>query len=290
MTKVEQEAAPTRRVALTKAQSETEVGAELLSLCQTVTADDSLSEAEVASLREWLGERRGEDLPAISRLIPVVERIVAAARVARDECRELFMAIETLLPPDLRGVAKAARRTIEEREEERTRLDKELQKHVRDERARNRPIARLEFMVAGSRFDGRPATLQRFARDSDPAFLVRDAGNGRSRNATQVRIAGGHQIGFVPEEIASDLAPLLEGAHPYTAEIRKILAGGRSPIPVVVAVVYRTDSTVVDIVRPDEPLDDAQLPAATGIPAGSGLLWKAALALLAVAALIYYWT
>jgi hypothetical protein len=52
-------------------------------------------------------------------------------------------------------------------------------------------------------------------------------------------------IGFVPEDHAVDLAPLLDSGHKYIARVKKVLTGGRSPIPVAVVDVYRSDSATV---------------------------------------------
>lgn len=254
------EPAPTRRASLTKTQRESEVGAELLSLCQAVTTDGSLSDDEVLSLREWLQEHKEEDLPAIAHLMPVVERIVADGKVTPDERRELFITVETVLPPGVRGIAKNARRTVEEKERDRLRIQRALeQQRQREERERNSPIEHWDFMVAGSRYEGRPEVIDRYARVAAPVFLVRDPGNRYSTNAAEVRTASGHQIGFVPEEDAADLAPLLDAGHSYLAQIKKILTGGRHPIPVVIADVYRKDSTVSDLVQPQ-----AQVPRVAG--------------------------
>lgn len=243
--------APSRRVSLTKTQRETEIGAELLSLCQAVTSDGSFSDEEISSLREWLQEHKDEDLPAISHLVPVVEKIVADARITPDERRELFIAVETILPPDIRGIAKTARRTVEQQEEDRLRLQRQLlNERQREERERDSPIESWDFMIAGSRYEGRPALIDRYARAGAPATLVRDPNNSYSRNAIEVRTASGHQIGFVPEEDAADIAPLLDAGHPFLAHIKKILTGGRYPIPVIVAEAYRKDTRIQTLPQP----------------------------------------
>ncbi len=251
MTDAGEKPARSRRVSLTKTQRESEIGAELLSLCQAVTADGSLSDEEVSSLREWLGQHKNAELPAISHLIPVVERIVADGRVTPEERRELFVTVVTVLPADVRDIAKSARRTVEQKEKDRLRVQRELERErQREERERNFPIEHWDFMVAGSRYEGRPAVIDRYARAAAPAYLVRDPNNRYSKNAVEVRTTSGHQIGFVPEEDAADIAPLLDDGHPYLAQIKKILTGGRYPIPVIIAEVYRKDATVPSLVPP----------------------------------------
>ncbi len=278
--------APSRRISLTKIQRQSAVGAELLSLCQVVTTDGSLSDEEVSSLRGWLQEHKDEDLPAISHLTKVVETIVADGRVTAEERRELYIALEDVLPPDVRAIAKKTRRSAEEKEKDRLRLRRELEKErQRDERERNSPIEHWDFMVAGAIYEGRPALIERYAQTTAPAFLVRDRANKFSRNAVEVRTASGHQIGFVPEEDASDLAPFLDGGHPYFAQIKKILTGGRYPIPVVVADVYRKDASVPHLVDPA-----ADVPRASGAAAGGSRVNLVKVAFIVIAVLlVIYW-
>ena len=281
MTSVEEVAAPVRHVALTQAVREPELGVELLALCQSIAADGSLSATEIDALREWLAAQDDANLPALAHLVPLVEGVVARGAITRDACRVIFAAIEVLLPPEVRSIARHARRTLEQRDAEQHRLQRDSQRPLRDARARNRPVTRLDFMVAGTRNEGWPSIARRFARDGDPIFLVRDPAHRGSRNAIQVRIAGGMQLGFVPEELASEIAPLLERGHPYQAEIKKMLFGGSNPVPVVSTAIFRSDSTVVDMVQPDEPLRNSpSLPVAEP-PSTSGTLWKVLLAVVA---------
>jgi hypothetical protein len=93
---------PAARISLTRAQRASQIGAELLSLCQTVTADGSLNDEEVSSLREWLTAHVASDLPPIRFLAPIVERILADGVVNTEERRELYLAIEKVLPRDAR--------------------------------------------------------------------------------------------------------------------------------------------------------------------------------------------
>lgn len=253
MADIEKESSSSRRVALTKKQRETQVGIDLLSLCQTVTSDGSLSNDEIVSLRNWLDDNKNADLPAISHLIPVVERILTDGVVTPDEQRELFVAIEAVLPPDVRDIAKKARRSKEQIEKDRLRLKLEAEKKQqqreerREERELNKPIERWDFMIAGAKYDGHPDVIDRYANESDPAILVRDSANKHDRNAIEVHTTSGHQIGFVPREDAADIAPFLDAEHPYSARIKKILSGGKYPIPVIVVDIYRKDATVPNV-------------------------------------------
>src|SRR5262245_22775495 len=110
-----------QRVSLTKTQRNTVVGTELLALCQTMTADGSLSEAEVGELRSWLEQNREVDLPARLFLSATVERILADGMVTQEERTELYKAIESVLPIEIRRDATSRRRTAEKENRERLR-------------------------------------------------------------------------------------------------------------------------------------------------------------------------
>jgi HIRAN domain len=236
-----------RRISLTKTQLRTELGAELLCLCESVTADGKVTPEEAQALRQWLDDSVGLDLPAATYLREVVERVIADGEITREECREVYRAVEAVLPPEVRRQAVATRREVESAERGRSKADKGRALELkRQERRRNAPIGSANFMVAGCRYEGRPELIEQYANPDDPVRLRRDAGNRYSRNAVAVDLESGHQIGFVPEEYATELAPMIdEGARPV-AYITKILTGGRSPIPVVQARLYGPDSTVED--------------------------------------------
>ena len=99
-------------------------------------------------------------------------------------------------------------------------------------------------MVAGVRYEGRPAVIERYAETGAGVRLVRDRGNRHSQFAVAVHLENGKQIGFVPEFDAERLAPLLDEGAKSDAYITKILSGGRSPIPVVQARLYGADATI----------------------------------------------
>jgi hypothetical protein len=223
------------RLSLTKAQLQTAAGAELLALCQSVTEDGSLAKEEIVGIRDWLVRNRDLDLPAIQFLFETLKRILADGVVTKEERTELYKAIETVLPPEARKMAKEQRQEVEA---------------IR--RAFTMPLCSANFMVAGVFYEGRDAIIERFLQEGDPVFLIRDRGNRYSRNAIAIRLANGLQIGFAPEEDAIDLAPYLDQGHWHRAYCTKILTGGRCPIPVVKAHIHRADARVDGTVAEDQ--------------------------------------
>lgn len=239
------------RLSLTKTQLQAGAGAELLTLCQTMTEDGSLTDGEIAELREWLDTNRSSDLPAIEFLVATLERILADGKVTPVERRELYAAIATVLPPEARREAVAQRKAVEAEQKAQARQEREVQKQrEREERERSRPLGSLNFMVAGVHYEGRSEVIRDHVDEGDHVFLARDPKNKISRNAIEVRLNNGMQIGFVPEDYAPEVAPLLDQGCPHVAFVTKVLTGGRAPIPVVQAYVHRTDASVEGLVYP----------------------------------------
>jgi hypothetical protein len=243
------------RTSITKAQRQTAAASELIVLCQTMTSDGHLGDEEVIALRDWLATHRESDLPAIAFLTKTVEMILADGKVTPAERLALYEAIETVLPPDIRVSVKGARVMADRiaKNEQRMALEAE-----RKELARDFAVETWDFPVAGVMFEGRADVSRRYAREGDVTYLIRDRRNRHSRHAIEVRLTNGMQVGFVPEEHAVDIAPLLDSGYRHGATI-KILwkwEGGDIPIPIVVASIFRSDAT-----RPDALLE-SDVPAA----------------------------
>jgi HIRAN domain len=63
-----------------------------------------------------------------------------------------------------------------------------------------------------------------------PLVLRRDAGNPHDANAIAVEAAGGEQAGFVPRELAAEIAPDLDAGRPWSAVVlREQRASPRDP-------------------------------------------------------------
>jgi hypothetical protein len=55
------------------------------------------------------------------------------------------------------------------------------------------------------------------AAPGQPLVLRRDAGNEHDANAIAVELPGGEALGFVPRELAAELAPRLDAGEPWSA-------------------------------------------------------------------------
>lgn len=228
---------PPRRVSLTKLQRKTAVAIDLLDLCQAITEDGHLDETEIEALRGWLAENRGGGLPAIEFLSATVERILADGRVTPDEHRELYQAIEAVFPPDLRKAVRGTRVAVEQAERER---EWQAKRDSKLAAVAQQVQERLDFMVAGISHEGRHLVVEVHVvtRGERRVVLRREPQNPYSRNAIAIHLPNGLQIGYVPEALARDVAPILDAGYQPRARIKKVLQASRYPIPVVVADLY----------------------------------------------------
>lgn len=219
------EAKKTNRVYLTQPERNTEAGLELLQLCLTTTSDGRLEKGEIEALKQWLEVHRETNLPAIGFLSSIIERILADGIITDEETRELHIGLEKVLPIDLRKDVIEKRKQIE-----------------REKADLERPIARYDFMVAGTRYGGRVGWINAYATIEQQIILQREPTNIKSHHATRVLLFNEKFIGYVPEVDAKYLAVQLDQGKRYSAFIKKILGTESNPIPVVVVEVYEPSS------------------------------------------------
>lgn len=262
------EAGRNRRVSLTKSQRNTEIGIELISLCQSITEDGSLSDDEIRDLERWLKDNESADLPAIAFLLETLRKCLDDGKITKEERQAMHKALETVLPPDIRREAVSRRRATESEEKSQQRAIREQEKQEkRQERERNRTLGSWNFMVAGARYENRPVLIQKHVRIDETAYLKRDRLNKYSRNAIEVLTQSGVMIGFVPEDDAVDMAPLMDQGCRYEAFFTKVLSNGRTPIPVVQVYVYGANATV------EGTTTQVETPASIKSSSGGGTTW-----------------
>jgi hypothetical protein len=94
-------------------------------------------------------------------------------------------------------------------------------------------LAQAGLRIAGAAGAARfhDAVLQSdAAAPGRPVTLRRDAGNEHDANAVAVDVAGGEQLGFLPRELAAELAPELDAGRPWSAVVlREHRASPRDP-------------------------------------------------------------
>lgn len=230
-----------QRIALSKAEQETAIGIELLDLCQTITEDGRILDEEVSALRSWLEDNAHVDLPAIEALRLCVTEILADGVLRDDERLRLQKLIERVLPPDLRQYAILKRQEITQQEKaEAARQREEARQQAREQRELDRTIYSFNFLVAGVAYENRGYAVAKYAREGMTAYLIRDRANQYSAHAVEVRLRNGVQIGYVPEEVAAEIAPLLDSGSKVRASVKRLLTNTRRgyDIPVIEGQIY----------------------------------------------------
>lgn len=251
------------RLSLTAKQLETAAGIDLLALCERITSDGSITLEEGAQLREWLETNASIDMPSIRFLRGTVQRILADGQITSEELKELHLAVERVLPPHYRDVSRALR--------------KEFEKAAK---AKKRPLAQLDSMVAGITFEGRAYVVNRHARAGDRVFLVRDPNNRYSKTAIEVRLANGMSIGWVPDEKSKELAPLFDNGALHIAYIKKIWPGRKVDVPIIWAQLFAADSGVEGAVAQKDCPPKVAAPISHQLLAGSVMRNRQRLALV----------
>lgn len=261
----------TRQFALTRPQLATELGAELLSLCQSVTADGRLAPEEIAGLQQWLADAEAAELQAARFLRGVIERVLADGRITAAEYQEVYRAIEAVLPFEARQQAHTAREQAESSDPPaRTQAATTPVPVAPAGRAGSTPGVEVTFMVAGVRQDGRPALIEQRASAGLAVTLELAAAGSPSDEAIAVKLPDDTRIGFVPAVEARQIVPLLrQGAH-CSAHIVRIRSSGRSPIPVVQVRFLPAEIAAID-----------PLALAAAQPPAAAVRWGQALAVLA---------
>jgi len=224
----------TRQFALTKPQLATELGTELLSLCQSVTADGRLAPEEIAGLRQWLGDAEAAEMQAARFLRGVIERVLADGKITAEEYQEVYRAVEAVLPFEARQQAHAAREQAESSDlTARAQASAPQDADAGAAQDDPAPIVDVTFMVAGVRQEGRPALIEQQAAAGLAVTLELLAAGPRDDTVIAVQLPDGARIGFVPDAESRRFVPLLQQGSRYSAHIVRIRSSGRSPIPVV---------------------------------------------------------
>jgi len=237
----------TRQFALTKPQLATELGAELLSLCQTATADGRLAPEEIAGLWQWLGDADAAEMQAARFLRGVIERVLADGRITAEEYKEVYRAVEAVLPFEARQQAHAAREQAESSASSTPAQIPAAQAAAGGwAQTEPTPIVDVTFMVAGVRQDGRPALIEQHASAGLAVTLDLPVARPRGAQTIAVKLPGGAQIGFVPAAESRQLVPLLQQRGHYGAHIVRIRSSGRSPIPVVQVRFFPAGTEAID--------------------------------------------
>jgi hypothetical protein len=302
-----------RRVTLSKAHRSTPAGRELIALLTELSADGQVTREEMDRLRIWLEVDRGVDFPACAFLYGIVEPISRDVAITEEALDTLAIAIERVLPSDVRlmatlrrkehraarRTANAAKRAAERAHERTTRIEA---------RELARPLHRADFVVMGTRRSAERREGCAGLEVGEAVTLEREPDNIHDGNAILVVTQGGTELGYVPREDAKQMAPFLDAGAEVDATVKKLLNRAEGDtLPVVISTLRRGGGdprpslrTPVSQPLPDRPPASLAHPPATSFqypPAGAsppavrsrppGWVWVVYLVVLALALVAY---
>ena len=233
------------RITLTTAELNTPVGQELSSLLHELSADGMVSREECDRLREWLESHATVDLQCRPFLSTVVDTISHGGEITEDELDTLALAIERVLPANLRLLAtlkrkehRAARRASLQAQKAEDRAAEKAGKQAARELAR--PLDRANFIVAGALRSAERREACESLSESETVVFEREPDNVHDENAILVLRSNDAELGYIPRDDAWRLARLLDQGAQYQARIKKLLESRSGhTLPVVVATFYR---------------------------------------------------
>jgi hypothetical protein len=247
-----------RRVTLTKAQCGTPAGRKLVALLIELSADGIVTRPEMDRLRSWLEVDRGVDFPALAFLYQVIEEISEDGELTEEELDRLALAIERVLPKDVRAEAVLRRRQarearrLAEREKRRQGVIAE-RAEARADRAAKRARAGLlyqqDFAVSGVfRSEARREACERLI-DGDRVSLEREPDNAHDANAILVFSEDDCELGYVPRVEAALMAPLLDSGAEAEATIRRLWETPEDQhiVPILVVTIRRGESNAAPV-------------------------------------------
>lgn len=235
-----------QRVTLSKAQRDTAPGRELLALLTELSADGQVTREEMARLRQWLELDRGIDFPACGFLYEVLDSISQDGEITEEELDSLAQAIERVLPADVRILAASKRKERREARRKETAVARAAQRQARTEaREHAKPLGRFELFIAGCRrAEGRRDACALLSV-GDAVTLEREPDNVHDCNAILILGDGDSELGYVPREVAREMAPLLDAGAQAQASIKKLHeAKDGFLVPIVIASIYRAGAAV----------------------------------------------
>lgn len=245
-----------RRVTLSKSHRGTPEGRELIELLTELSADGQVTREELTRLRQWLEVDRGIDFPACPFLYEVLDTIAQDGEITEDELDSLALAIERVLPPDVRFVAALKRKERRAARRKDAAAQRTAGRLARTEaRERARPLHRADFLIAGARRSEERREGCEALQVGDAVILEREPDNTHDENAILVLSTDDAELGYVPRENASQMAPLIDSGAQVNATVKKLWeANDGHIIPIVIANLLHQHHASATSVEPRSPL------------------------------------
>jgi hypothetical protein len=238
-----------KRPSLSKAECKSGPGAELLQLCQRVTEQGKLTQNGIKELIRWLRDNKGTKLPAKDYLTATVLRVVADRAITPEERLELYKAIETVLPTDVRKVVAQRRKERADALRQRARLAKQEEKQ-RQQQKREQALAAQGIVLLTAK-NGRKYQLHtligliEYGHESLQDMASRLGDEIASIVAQQVNARERHFVGRIIHETEGGAWYFRTAQGDFCVPAVRIVSGVR-PGPLTIAV---PPSLVADIER-----------------------------------------
>lgn len=215
----------------------TPAGIDIVAFCRSLPPSGRLSDDDVKVLRDWTARYQDIDLPSHGYISSVVTKALAEQVLTPDERDWVYFAVEPVLPIQLRRSTHEKRRIAE----------------LKAAQLEGRTDANLsfDFLVAGVHLDGHWRTIQSRVKPGVVVQLVRNAADQSSGKALRVVLTTGECIGYVPEDDALPIAPEVARGARVEGLVKKILADGQYPIPIIGGRIHCSADTLDESV--DEP-------------------------------------
>jgi hypothetical protein len=187
---------------------------------------------------------RGVEFAACAFLHETIETISDDGEITEAELGRLGLAIERVLPKDVRASAREKRRSLrEQKRQERSAQRDAARTQQREARQRARPLHRGDYHVAGAfMFQHRCDACERL-NAGDAVLLEREPENRHDRNAIMILSEDGEELGYVPREHAREMAPLLDGGAAYEATVKRLWeTDDGKTVPFIISVLRHKDS------------------------------------------------
>ena len=210
-------------------------------------------------LRSWLEVDRGVDFLALPFLYETIDEISADGAITEEELDRLALAIERVLPKDIRLAATAKRqearnaRRIAQRESRRQiQIAAQTERRVARDAARVRAgvLYEARFPVRGAfRSQERREACERLLVD-DNVNLEREPDNIHDLNAILILGDDDCELGYVRREEARDIAPLLDAGAEADARVHRLWeTPDGNVVPIVLVKVRQGDADPAAVKR-----------------------------------------
>ena len=242
---------PRRQVTLTKAQRDTPAGRDLIEMLTELSADGQVTREEMERLRKWLEVDRGVDFNACEFLYGVVEPIASDGIITEEELDSLALAIERVLPKDVRVAAALKRKKIRTNRQAARAATRAAQRAAAVEsRKRPKPLDRTEFVIRGALRSAERRAGCESLNVGDTVTLDREPENTHDENAILVLAEDGRELGYVPREDARRMARLLDAGAEAEAKVRRLWEtpdGG--VVPIIASQLRHVDTPAAPVSR-----------------------------------------